>query len=48
MNFKNGMLHGSLKIWDLNGIIIKEGSYLEGVAISEKCWDLNGNKIICD
>ena len=48
MNFKNGMLHGSLKIWDLSGTIIKEGNYMEGVAIFEKCWDLNGNKIVCD
>lgn len=47
-SYKNGILNGIHRWWYKNGQLESERNYKDGMFISEKCFDENGNKIICD
>jgi antitoxin component YwqK of YwqJK toxin-antitoxin module len=45
--YKNGRIHGYVREWYESGQIKREEEIYDGVAISEKHWDENGNLIHC-
>ena len=47
-NFVNESREGLWKIYHENGKLYKEQTWKDDEPISEKCWDKNGNKIICE
>tara|TARA_B100000035_G_scaffold143046_1_gene121745 strand:- start:3 stop:419 length:417 start_codon:yes stop_codon:yes gene_type:complete len=44
-SYKNGLLHGTSKIWHQNGNLAQETIYEKGAIISKTSWDENGVKI---
>ena len=45
---KFGKLDGLRRKWYENGQLSFEKNYSDGVLISKKCWDKDGNRIKCD
>ena len=44
-SYKNGLLHGTSKIWHQNGNLAQETIYEKGATISKTSWDENGIKL---
>ena len=44
-SYKNGLLHGTSKIWHQNGNLAQETIYEKGAIISKTSWDENGIKL---
>ena len=47
-NYKDGKKDGLYRVWYENGQMQYERNYKDGKLISKKCYDEDGNKIICD
>ena len=46
-NYKDGKLDGLHKSWYENGQLMNEHIYKDGNCVNAKCWDEDGNEIIC-
>ena len=46
-NYKDGEHVGLSRTWHENGQLAGEWNFNDGVIISEKCWDEDGNQILC-
>ena len=47
-NFKDGKEDGLCRGWHENGQLKNEYNYKDGTLIDDRCYDENGNKIICE
>ena len=47
-NYKDGKKDGLSRGWYENGQLLSESNFKDGKLINEKCYDENGNKIICE
>ena len=46
-NYKDWKLDGLYKSWYENGQLMNEHIYKDGNCVNAKCWDEDGNEIIC-
>ena len=47
-NYKDGKEDGLCRGWHENGQLKNEYNYKDGTLIDDRCYDENGNKIICE